>query len=308
MSNNSQPTPACLRGLSRISGLAILGNPVFADGVRAGKLLDLDVQIYLGAKRREHLMGVFRYFNATNIDFSEPRVYFIEASFALMPPEHGVVPYDREIIDVDTEETTTVDIVGDLVYAVPLPESVEPDSRYPYVHVSGMAGNPNKTAGTWSVTLEPYITSVIKSEPGTQPLQRPRASFACQHEAKFINTRPTPFHGRYLTMCGYLTDVVFKAEKSNYITSLKMTVDSLEFLGTEPAASSSANGTVIKNTLDSDSPSTRKRGFAKFTSTQKKKGPAASQESEPATPTPAGKKRKVDSAIGGGEASTSSTA
>lgn len=188
-----------------------------------------------------------------------------------MPPEHGVVPYDREIIDVDTEETTTVDIVGDLVYvrkfmflnpffsclyqfslkAVPLPESVEPDSWYPYVHVSGMAGNPNKTAGTWSVTLEPYITSVIKSKPGTQPLQRPRASFACQHEAKFINTRPTPFHGRYLTMCGYLTDVVFKAEKSNYITSLKMTVDSLEFLGTEPAASSSANGTVIKNTLDS---------------------------------------------------------
>lgn len=113
-----------------------------------------------------------------------------------------------------------------------------------------MAGNPDKAKGTWSVTMEPYLSSLLKTEPGSSPPQRPRASFFCTHANKFGNSgsRPIPFMGRYLTMAGYLTDVVLK-ENSHHITAFHLIVDSFEFMGIEPGAS--ASGGMLKNTLDS---------------------------------------------------------
>lgn len=36
------------------------------------------------------------------------------SKFALMPTERGVVPYEKEVVDVDTDELTAINIFGDL--------------------------------------------------------------------------------------------------------------------------------------------------------------------------------------------------
>lgn len=67
-----------LRGLSSITGIAMMGQPRV---IKSPRLIELDVQLYLGQSHQESLFGVFRFYNAKDLVFEEePSLFIFEAS------------------------------------------------------------------------------------------------------------------------------------------------------------------------------------------------------------------------------------
>ena len=124
----------------------------------------------------------------------------------------------------------------------------------PYVHLSGLALNCNKEKATFTLDINMWVLSLIKTE--QNPPRRASASFLCHIEdsPKYKNSpKPTPYEKRFVTVHGYITGVIYNNGSEDpqegiegYIVAVKL----IDFLGSLAEPSGGKAGSAILNKLD----------------------------------------------------------
>lgn len=121
----------------------------------------------------------------------------------------------------------------------------------PYVHISGVTFNRDNVAATFNLDIEQWA-SVLKA--------KPVAPFYCYiPDLPHYKTagRPVPYNGRYVSVCGQLSNVVLispaPTSELQKVERFVVTVDNIAFLGTQQSTSdgpaTSKNGNM-PNTLN----------------------------------------------------------
>lgn len=109
---------------------------------------------------------------------------------------------------------------------------IDPRQRA-FIHVSGVAMNCQKSAGTFDLDPEQYISCLrdlkssnpVSSTKGVMPI-----SCTIPDSPKYKKNKPTPWNKRYVSVSGFLTDVIFKANSED-VERFKVEVDNIVFLG-----------------------------------------------------------------------------
>lgn len=130
----------------------------------------------------------------------------------------------------------------------------------PYAHITGIASKCDQVNGSWTIYVQPFVSSSIKSEPGAAGPPRPSATYICQHPSlgakSTTKQRPVPYgENRFVAVHGFITDVIFNTDyedEDQHVVALTVIVKHVEFLGVESTNTSSASpsGSAVANTLD----------------------------------------------------------
>ncbi|KAF9472801.1 hypothetical protein BDN70DRAFT_775918, partial [Pholiota conissans] len=249
-------------GLATMVGIAALANPRRA--ADSPKSIILDVEIYIGADHCQSLIGALRFFNKDDMDFTEePSLYLIYTTFACLEDGIDVQP---------VLNTWKYKFFGDLQWVIPLappvddsddgsePASFVIDPRHRvYIHVSGKATDCQKDAGTFNLDVEQYIFVLkdAKNHATKSESIKPFTPISCifPDSPRFRNRKPVPYDNHFVSISGFLTDVVFTpknglpaVEDTGSIDHFTVTVEHIAFLGQVNSKSNSSS--IIPNTLD----------------------------------------------------------
>ncbi|KAF8973655.1 hypothetical protein BDZ97DRAFT_1912130 [Flammula alnicola] len=243
-------------GLATILAIAALANPRH---VPDSKSIILDAQVYVGSPSCESLIGALRFYNGTEIEFSsDAGLYLIYATFARMEDGVDIQP------DLAISEYK---FVGDLQWVIPLapPSDSKPDDcsseeatpfridprQRAYIHVSGMATNCQKDAGTFTLEIEQYISALKDIKNAASKPIKPIALILCvfPDSPRFRNGKPVPYNKRFISASGFLVDVAYKNQSVDTVEYFTVTVDHIAFLG---QANTNLND-ALPNTLDTSS-------------------------------------------------------
>jgi len=175
----------------------------------------------------------------------------------------------------------------------------------PYVHLSGLALNCKKDEATFTLDIDLWVSSLIKTE--QKPARRASAPFLCHiaDSPKYKNsTKPTPYEKRFVTVHGYITGVIYNnpQDSDQGIERYIITVKLIDFLGGLAEPSGGKEGSVIPNKLDSKQylfflqfvhmfmgcillASTPRKGFGSFRYGSNSKSPLTTGMQPPSTPT-----------------------
>lgn len=113
------------------------------------------------------------------------------------------------------------------------------------IHVSGIATNCQKDQGSFDIDLEHYASALkdTKHAKAFAPL-----TCVIPDSPRYKNGKPVPYNRRYVSICGFLTDVTFKASSDVIIDRFEITVDDIAFMG----QLSQGNNSIHANTLDGE--------------------------------------------------------
>ncbi|KAF8974722.1 hypothetical protein BDZ97DRAFT_1690533, partial [Flammula alnicola] len=245
-SSVTDSTPVHDAGMISLTAIAALGNP---RAIPKSKTIVLDAQIYIGSSACESLLGALRYFNARDLHFSESAgLYLINTTIFRMEITADIVPTTLPADDYS--------FIGDINWVVPLnaPQdfynanktgntfSIDPCQRA-LVHVSGIATNCQKDQGSFDVDLEHYVSALkdTKHVKAFAPL-----TCVILDSPRYKNGKPVPYNRRYISACGFLTDIIFKPSSDVIVDRFQITVDDITFMGQPPQI----NNSIHANTLD----------------------------------------------------------
>ena len=110
--------------------------------------------------------------------------------------------------------------------------------------------NCNKEDATFMLDIDMWVSSLIKTE--TKPLRRASAPFFCHiaDSPKYkFSPKPTPYEKRFVTVHGYITNVVYvNGSPAEGIERYVVNVKLIDFLGGLAEPSGGKEGTT-PNTL-----------------------------------------------------------
>ncbi|KAF8973246.1 hypothetical protein BDZ97DRAFT_1990551 [Flammula alnicola] len=288
-------------GLATILAIAALANPRH---VPDSKSIILDAQVYVGSSSCESLIGALRFYNGTEIEFSsDAGLYLIYATFARMEdgvdiqPDLAVSEY-KFVGDLQWVRFTSSEM--NIMAATPF--RIDPRQRA-YIHVSGMATNCQKDAGTFTLEIEQYVSALKDIKNAASKPIKPITPILCAFpdSPRFRNGKPVPYNKRFISASGFLVDVAYKKESADIVEYFMVTVDHIAFLG---QANTNLNG-ALPNTLDTSSKThTQNKGLINYSRVDKRT--SVSQDEVAPVPTeaecpPRKRQRRV-----GGESSNNS--
>lgn len=106
----------------------------------------------------------------------------------------------------------------------------------------------HKESETFKLDVEHYIFAFRDlNNSNSKPTGiKPIASFTCEFSSRYQNRkRPVPFDRRYVSISGFLTNVMHKPNSEDIVECFTVSIDHIAFLGQQ------GTSTAIPNTLDS---------------------------------------------------------
>ncbi|KAJ7036387.1 hypothetical protein C8F04DRAFT_1394265 [Mycena alexandri] len=198
-------------------------------------------------------MGSLRYFNKNDTEFAPVGLYFAYITVAQLDPLSSVELF----IDPDSETKyegrhwTKINytFVGDIQFLFylghPDEAGLDPNQRA-YVHICGVALNPNVDTATFTVDADQYTSAVRdaqkEAKANNKPLPKSFFPTSCtiRDSPRYEHVKkPVPFNKRYVMLAGYLTDITSSLSGNTVKDTFCVDVENICFLG------SATGGTTI---------------------------------------------------------------
>ena len=101
---------------------------------------------------------------------------------------------------------------------------------------------------TFKLDVEHYISAFRDLKDSNSKPIKPIALISCKFSSWYQNhKKPVPFNRQYVSISGFLTDVMYKPHSQDIVERFMVSIDHIAFLGQQ------VNSTTIPNTLDSKS-------------------------------------------------------